>query len=79
MKARSPAILGLIAVGAVIAQGAGILSTVGSALIGIDSGIRATIDLKALAAKIIPPQKPKFVPIKPVYIPVMPTKAQVKK
>ena len=78
MKLRSPAILGLIAVGAVLAQGAGILSTVGSALIGIDSGIRATIDLKAIVAKVVAP-RPKFVPIKPVTIPTMPTKAPVKK
>jgi hypothetical protein len=79
MKVRSPAIIVLIAIGAVIAQGAGVLSTVGSALIGIDSGIRATIDLKALASKIIPPSPPKFVPIKPVFIPVTPTNAPVKK
>ena len=78
MKLRSPAIIGIIAAGAVLAQAAGILSTVGSALIGIDSGIRATIDLKALAAKVIAP-KPRFIPIKPVMIPAMPTKATVKK
>ena len=67
MKVRSPA--WIIVAGAVLIQASGVLSTAGSALIGIDSAIRATIDLKVLAAKIIPPPKPKFVPIKPVTIP----------
>ena len=66
MKVLSPA--WIIVAGVVLVQTSGILSTAGSALIGIDSAIRATIDLKALVAKIAPP-KPKFVPIKPVVIP----------
>jgi hypothetical protein len=72
MKVRSPA--WIILAGALFIQGSGILSTTGSALIGIDSAIRATIDLKALVARIAP--KPKFEPIKPV---VIPKKAPVKK
>jgi hypothetical protein len=79
MKLRNPAIIAIIAAGVVLAQAGGVISTVGSALIGIDSGIRAVIDLKTIVAKVIPPPKPKFVPIKPVMIPIMPTKAKVKK
>ena len=77
MKARSPA--WIIVAGAVLVQASGALSTTGSALIGIDSAIKAVIDLKALAAKVLPP--PKFVPIKKVVVPPtrkMPTKAAVK-
>lgn len=60
-------------------QASGALSTTGSALIGIDSAIKAVIDLRAMAAKLASP--PKFVPIKKVVIPParkMPTKAAVK-
>lgn len=57
----------LIVAGAVFVQASGGLSTAGSALIGIDNAIKAVIDLKAIAAKIVPP--PKFVPIKPVIVP----------
>ena len=60
-------------------QASGALSTTGSALIGIDSAIKAVIDLRAIVAKALPP--PKFVPIKKVVIPPprkMPTKAPVK-
>lgn len=65
MKLYSPA--WIIVAGAVLVQASGGLSTAGSALIGIDNAIKAVIDLKAIAAKIIPP--PKFVPIKPVVVP----------
>jgi hypothetical protein len=65
MKLRSPA--WIIIAGAVLVQSSGVLSTAGSALIGIDNAIRATIDLKALVAKIVPPAK--IVPIKPVVVP----------
>lgn len=65
MKLRSPA--WIIVAGAVLVQTSGVLSTAGSALIGIDNAIKATIDLKAIVAKIIPPAK--IVPIKPVVIP----------
>ena len=59
---------------AVLVQTSGTLSTVGSALIGVDNAIKATIDLKAMVAKIVPPVK--IVPIKPVVVPQrMPTKA----
>ena len=64
----------VIVAGAVLVQASGALSTAGSALIGIDNAIKATIDLKTIVAKIIPP--PKFVPIKPIVVPKrMPTKA----
>ena len=64
----------VIVAGAVLVQASGALSTAGSALIGIDNAIKATIDLKTIIAKIIPP--PKFVPIKPIVVPKrMPTKA----
>ncbi len=69
MKLRSPA--WIIVAGVVLLQTSGALTTVGSVLVGIDSAIRATIDLKALAARIAP--KPKFVPVKQV---VIPTKAK---
>ena len=46
----------------------GALGTVGNALVGIDGGIRAAIDLRALVVKVLPPQ-PKFVPIKKVVVP----------
>ena len=65
MKLRSPA--WIIVAGAVLVQTSGVLSTAGSALIGVDNAIRATIDLKAMVAKIIPPAK--IVPIKKVVIP----------
>ena len=65
MKLYSPA--WILVVGAVLVQASGGLSTAGSALIGIDNAIKATIDLKALVAKIVPPQK--IVPIKPVVVP----------
>ena len=77
MKARSPA--WIIVAGAVLVQASGALSTTGSALIGIDSAIKAVIDLRSIVAKALPP--PKFVPIKKVVIPParkMPTKAPVK-
>ena len=65
-------------VGAVLVQTSGVLSTTGSALIGIDNAIRATIDLRTIVAKMVPP--PKFVPIKPVVVPpmkkAMPTKVK---
>ena len=71
MKLRSPF---WIVLGAVLVQTSGGLSTAGSALIGIDNAIKATIDLKAIVAKIVPPAK--IVPIKPVVVPKrMPTKA----
>lgn len=60
-------------------QASGALSATGSALIGLDNGIKAVIDLKSIAAKILPP--PKFVPIKQVVIPPvrkMPTKSPKK-
>lgn len=79
MKLYSPA--WIIIAGAVLVQASGGLSTAGSALIGIDNAVKATIDLKTLVAKIIPPPKTKFVPIKPVVIPKMkhmPTKAAKK-
>ena len=76
MKVRSPAIIAIIAAGSVFAQASGVLSTVGSALIGVDSAIRAAIDLKALAKTFMPPKRPKFVPIKQI---ILPTKAQVRK
>ena len=67
----------VIVAGAVLVQASGALSTAGSALIGIDNAIKATIDLKTIVAKIIPP--PKFVPIKPIVVPKrMPTKAAKK-
>lgn len=56
MIARSPA--WIIVAGAVLVQASGVLSTAGSALIGIDNAIKATIDLKKIVAKIVPPQKP---------------------
>ena len=65
MKLYSPA--WIIVAGVVLVQTSGVLSTAGSALIGIDNAIKAVIDLKAIAAKIVPP--PKFVPIKPVIVP----------
>ena len=74
MIIRSPA--WIIVAGAALIQASGILSTTGSALIGIDSALRATIDLKALVATIVP--KPKFAPINPVTIPAMPTKTKKK-
>ena len=67
MKLYSPA--WIIVAGVVLVQTSGVLSTAGSALIGIDNAIKAVIDLKAIAAKIVPPQKLKFVPIKPVIVP----------
>ena len=77
MKVRSPA--WIIVAGAVLVQSSGIISTVGSALIGIDGAIKATIDLKSIVAKVLPPPTPKFVQIKKVVIPpprrTMPTKA----
>ena len=65
MKLYSPA--WIIVAGAVLVQASGGLSTAGSALIGIDNAIKAVIDLKAIAAKIIP--APKFTPIKTVVVP----------
>lgn len=73
MIARSPA--WIVVVGAALVSTSGALGTAGTALIGIDNAIRATIDLKAMAAKVFPPPKPKFVKIKPVVIPHMPVKA----
>ena len=73
MKLRSPA--WIIVAGVVLVQTSGVLSTAGSALIGIDNAIRATIDLKAMVAKIVPPAK--IVPIKPVVVP--PLKKKVAK
>jgi len=77
VKARSPA--WLIAAAVVLAQASGVVSTVGSALIGIDNAITATIDLKKMVAKIIPPRPAKFsfAPIQPVVVP--PTKKQMPK
>ena len=76
MKARSPA--WLIIAAAVLVQGSGIVSTVGSALIGIDNTITAAIDLKKMVAGIIPPRA--FVPIRPIVVPptkkAMPMKAK---
>ena len=66
MKVYSPA--WIIAAGAVLVSTSGVLSTVGTALVGVDSAIRAAIDLKKIVAKIAP-APPKFVPIKPVVIP----------
>lgn len=76
MKAQSP--VWIVLAGAVLVQTSGVMSTVGSALVGVDSAIRATIDLKTIIAKIVPP--PKFVPIKQVVVPptkkAIPTKAK---
>ena len=76
----------VLVVGAVLVQASGAISTTGSALIGIDNAIKATIDLRAVVAKIIPPAK--IVPLHPIIIPprampkktvyVMPTKAPPK-
>ena len=77
MKVRSPA--WIIVAGVVLVQASGAMSTVGNLLVGIDSTIKATVDIKGFIAKAIAP-KPQFVPIKKVVIPPrqMPTKAPVK-
>jgi hypothetical protein len=65
MKLYSPA--WVVVAGAVLLQTSGALTTAGSALIGIDNAIKATIDIRAIVARIVPPAK--IVPIKPVVIP----------
>ena len=66
MIVRSPA--WIVIVGGAVLSASGALGTVGNALIGIDGGIRAAVDLRTLVTKAFPP-KPKFVPLKPVVIP----------
>ena len=69
MKARSPA--WIIIAAAVLLQGSGIVTTVGTALVGIDSAMRATIDLKKMFNTVV------IAPIQPIVVP--PTKKMPKK
>jgi hypothetical protein len=66
VKARSPA--WIIVAGAVLLQASGVVSTVGSALIGIDNTITAVVDLRKVFHKavVVP-----FQAIHPVVIPPM--------
>ena len=74
MKARSPA--WIIAAGLVLAQASGVLSTVGSAIIGLDNAITGAIDLKKQFQKFVPIKPVIFTPINPVVVP--PTAKQKK-
>ncbi len=67
MRVRSPA--WIIIAGGVLLQASGVLSVAGSALIGIDNAITATIDLKKFVAKVLPARKVALKPVKPVVIP----------
>ena len=63
MKLRSPA--WIIVAAALIVQGSGGLSAIASAIVGIDNGIKAVIDIKAMFHPVV------IKPIKPVIIPPM--------
>ena len=71
MKARSPA--WIIVAGAVVVQASGVLGVVGNAITGIDSAIRATIDLKGLFTKAV------IAPIQQIQPVVIPPTAKLKK
>ena len=70
MKLRSPA--WIIVAGAIIVQGSGGLSAIGNAIVGIDYGIKAVVDLKAMFTKVV------IKPIQPVVIPPIKKKAAQK-
>lgn len=70
MKLRSPA--WIIVAGAIIVQGSGGLSAIGNAIVGIDNGIKAVVDLKAMFTKVV------IKPIQPVVIPPIKKKAAQK-